>query len=150
MKNNSFAGRYCSLFSVPNSISTDSDTFFTIPHPTTSTQQITIDVNHCENDLTKLLPPALFLKQTPNNAVGLHYLSGSDVTIVASKNTNRYRLQADTLPAIGVTLEWLLSRLRRYYGGESQPFSASFSPPLPLSEYFEVIERHYKVHIQCR
>ena len=128
-------------FCVPK---TDCDTLFTHSSPTT-TQQITIDVNHCENDLTKLFPPALFLKQTPNNAVGLHYLAGSNITVVASKNTNRYRLQADTLPAIGVTLEWLLSRLRRYYGGESQPFTASFSPPLPLSEYFEVIERHYKV-----
>ena len=111
----------------------------------TTLLQVTIDVSCCENDLTKLVPPALFLKQTPNNAVGLCYLAGSEVTVVASKNTKRYRLQSDTLPAIGVTLVWLLSRLRRYFAGENPPFVASYTPPLPLTEYFEVIDRHYKV-----
>ena len=77
--------------------------------------------------------------------MGLRYLSGSDVTIVASKNTKRYRLQSDTLPALGVTLEWLLTKLKRYYSGEEPAFAASYTPPLPLQEYFEVIERHYKV-----
>ena len=107
--------------------------------------QVTIDVNYCENDLTNLLPASLFLKQTPSNAVGLRYLSGSEVTIVASKNTKRYRLQSNSLPVIGVTLEWLLERLHRYYSAEKPPFVASFTPPLPLPEYFEVIDRHYKV-----
>ena len=106
---------------------------------------MTVDVNYCESDLTNLLPASLFLKQTPSNAVGLRYLSGSEVTIVASKNTKRYRLQSNSLPVIGVTLEWLLDRLHRYYSAEKPPFAASFTPPLPLPEYFEVIERHYKV-----
>ena len=106
---------------------------------------MTVDVNYCESDLTNLLPASLFLKQTPSNAVGLRYLSGSEVTIVASKNTKRYRLQSNSLPVIGVTLEWLLDRLHCYYNAEKPPFAASFTPPLPLPEYFEVIERHYKV-----
>ena len=108
-------------------------------------QQVTIDTNYYESDLKGILPASLFLNEGPRNAMGLRYLSGPEVTIVASKNTKRYRLQSNSLPVIGVTLEWLLEQLHHYYGAKDPPFAASFTPPLPLSEYFEVIERHHKV-----
>ena len=102
-------------------------------------------MNYYDSDLKGILPASLFLDEGPRNAVGLRYLSGSEVTIVASKNTKRYRLQSNSLPVIGMTLEWLLDWLHRYYSTKEPPFAASFTPPLPLSEYFEVIERHHKV-----
>ena len=115
--------------------------------PSPSHSQVTVDVNHIEPDLTKLFPPQLVMDNTPNNAVGLRFLQGSEVTIVASRNTKRYRLQSDSLAAVGVALEWLLWRLEKYFSGGKSKFKGGFIPPLPLNEYFEIIERHYKVHV---
>ena len=35
--------------------------------------------------------------------------------------------------------------LRNHFAGEDTPFRANFTPPLPLNEYFEIVEKHYRV-----
>ena len=74
-----------------------------------------------------------------------HTTPTPQVTIVASPSSPRYRVQSDSLPALGVGLEILLGMLNRHFAGEDTPLKAIFTPPLPLNEYFEIIERHYRV-----
>ena len=83
--------------------------------------------------------------------------------------TGRYRIQSESFPAIAGFLEELLTRLACYYTKQvsnpslplpsphfpSSPslisllqepqFQASYTSPLPLTEYFEFIEQHFKV-----
>lgn len=107
--------------------------------------QITIDTEPCEATLSRLFPPQLILDHAPPHAVGLSYLSGQTVTVVASKATRRYRLQSDDLPALAVVLKWLLASLQGYFRTRNEAFTAKFVPPLPLNEYFEIVDRHFKV-----
>ena len=105
-----------------------------------------MDAMPCESNLTKLFPSPLVLDQAPPHALGVRYLCGPTVTVLASKTSKqRYRLQSDNMAALGVTLNWLLSRLRHYYEENTSTFTAKLSSPLPLPEYFEIIERHLKV-----
>ncbi len=69
----------------------------------------------------------------------------TQVTIVASPSSSRYRLQSDSLATLGAGLELLLNMLSKQFAGHVPAFKATFAPPLPLTEYFEIIERHYRV-----
>ncbi len=99
--------------------------------------------------MSKLFPSQLVLEQAPPQAIGFQYLSGSRVTVVASKATQRYRIQSESLAALAPTLSWLLKRLEDHFKSASTPpaqgFTARFTSALPLNEYFQIIDRHLKV-----
>lgn len=95
--------------------------------------------------MSNLFPTQLVSENAPPQALGLCYLCGPAVTVVASKGTQRYRLQSDSLSALGITLDWLLRRLEEHFKAQKLPFTAKFSSPLPLNEYFEIIDHHFKV-----
>jgi Bardet-Biedl syndrome 9 protein len=107
--------------------------------------QVTVDADPCEPTLSKLFPSQLVSSQVPPQAIGVRFLCGPTVTVVASKGTKRYRLQSNSLSALGTTLSWLLSALEKYFQSQHQIFSAKCSPPLPLNEYFDILDRHFKV-----
>lgn len=111
---------------------------------------MTLDVSPFEPNVPKLFPPQLTMEQGPPQALGLRYLCGSSVTLVASKGTQRYRLQSNSLSALGCTMTWLLPQLDKRYKQQTPPFTAQFVPPLPLNEYFEVIDQHFKVCLFAR
>ncbi len=67
------------------------------------------------------------------------------VTIVASPSSPRYRLQSDSLAALGPAINIILDLLSQNFSGEK--VNILFTPPLPLNEYFDIIERHYKVGV---
>ena len=128
-------------------------------------------MNHYVKELTQLFPRPLIHPSAPNNAMALSFLNStkvrplthtshaphthltrpshithtSQLTIVASPSSPRYRLQSDSLAALGVGLKILLGMLSRHFAGSLPVFQATFTPPLPLNEYFEIIERHYRV-----
>ena len=106
---------------------------------------MTVDASPCESTLSKLFPSELVMSEAPPQAVGVRYLCGPVVTVVASKGTHRYRLQSNSLSALGTTLCWLLDTLEKYFESQHLSFSAKCSPPLPLNEYFEIVDRHFKV-----
>ena len=54
----------------------------------------------------------------PQNAMGFHLLAGPEVTVVASKSSQRYRLQSESFPAIAVVLEELVARLVDHHAGK--------------------------------
>jgi len=73
------------------------------------------------------------------NVLSFQYLSGPDVTILLSKNAGRYRLQSGSFEAL-----WLLaSELRRRLISALPGVEVSFNEPLPLQEYFDLIDTHF-------
>lgn len=109
--------------------------------------QVTIDANPCEAVMSKLFPSQLVLDHAPPQAIGLRYICGPIVSVVASKGTQRYRLQSNSLAALGSTLQWLLGRLEEYFRLQGLSFTTKFAPPFPLNEYFEIIDHHFKVQL---
>ncbi len=108
---------------------------------------MTIDATPCEPILSKLFPPQLLFSQAPPQAIGVRYLCGPVVTVVASKGTQRYRLQSNSFPALATALNWLLGVLGEHFKKQNVTFAASYASPLPLNEYFEIIDRHFKVGV---
>lgn len=107
--------------------------------------QVTIDANPCESVLAKLFPAQLVFENAPPQAIGLQYICGPIVTVVASKGTQRYRLQSSSLAALGCSLSWLLDSLKNHFKLQAVPFTAKFAPPFPLNDYFEILDRHFNV-----
>lgn len=100
-------------------------------HPTLllpSPPQITLDTTHPAVGLRSLFPSLLPSppsdqeggrgETTPANVLGLKLLAGPVVTMVGSKSSGRYRIQSDSLPALALFLEELVSRLEDHHRGK--------------------------------
>ena len=114
--------------------------------------KITIDSNRPPPAL-----PALFedvCSQDPAaavpNVLTFQYNSGADCTIILSKNSGRYRVQAGTFEALYLLAAALVERLSQHFAsapsaaGEDE-FQLGYSEPLeePLAAYFDVIKGHF-------
>jgi Bardet-Biedl syndrome 9 protein len=83
-------------------------------------------------------------EDAPTNACGFRLLPGQEVTVLASKTSERYRIQSDHLEALAVIIDELVTRLSKYFAGRDTKLHVSFSGTLPLSDYFAYIDRHFK------
>ncbi|CAM9284783.1 unnamed protein product, partial [Ectocarpus sp. 12 AP-2014] len=72
------------------------------------------------------------------------------VSVTVSKNSGRYRVQSESLPAVCMMATEVVRRLREYFGdpaggrnrgGEERP--AAYSDALPLQEFYAIIDEHY-------
>ena len=73
----------------------------------------------------------------------------SVVSILVSKNAGRYRVQADSYPALYLIIEELEKRLTQKMNG-SDPTSTTAvkcTDSLPIEEYFSVINEHFKLRL---
>ncbi|GFX41417.1 protein PTHB1 [Trichonephila clavipes] len=108
--------------------------------------KITIEINKKSLLLNELFPD-LCVDGTsyPGGAMGIEYYSGHIVTIMPSKTAQRYRLQSDQLPALWLAVSELVRRLQHKYRKEADNVKliCNFTAPLPLQEYFKVIEEHF-------
>ena len=84
------------------------------------------------------------------NAAGFQHLCGPFVTILSSKNSQRYRIQSDNLPALWLLIQSLENRLQAMFdrstntnSDSGSPLEFSYSASLPLHEYFTEIETHF-------
>lgn len=77
--------------------------------------------------------------KTAGSVLSLQYASGADCTVLTSKNAGRYRLQSASFEALWLVASQLCARLRRQLPG----VLVSFNEPLPLHEYFELIDAHF-------
>ena len=114
--------------------------------------KITIDSNRPPPAL-----PALFedvCSQDPAagvpNVLTFQYNGGADCTIILSKNSGRYRVQAGSFEALYLLAAALVERLTQHFAsapsaaGEDD-FQLGYSEPLeePLAAYFDVIKGHF-------
>lgn len=69
-----------------------------------------------------------------------HIIDGTVVSILASKSTNKYRLQSDSLPALALPVVELKRRLL-LHGGPGRRITLDSSPP--IQDLWGMVEKHY-------
>ena len=83
-----------------------------------------------------------------NNSMGAAYQPPAVVSILVSKNTGRYRVQSDCLPALLLILSELERRLAVHIGGMEGSIGrrhVTCDDDYPLTEYFAAIKSHFEL-----
>jgi len=108
--------------------------------------KLTIDTNKPPVNLAEIFSDMVNDAVIPMAAIGIQYFGGPVVTILASKTSQRYRIQCDVFQGMWLILYELCKRLEAYYkkNKDSVQFRASFMGPLPLQEYYELIDAHFE------
>lgn len=115
----------------------------------TASHKLTIDTNKSPVSLLSLFPG--FAHQSEDdqvNVMGFCFLGGSRVTLLASKTSQRYRIQSEQFEDLWLITNELIIRLQEYFEKQGiRDFACSFSGSLPLQEYFELIDHHFELRI---
>ncbi|XP_065398218.1 protein PTHB1 isoform X1 [Macaca fascicularis] len=115
----------------------------------TASHKITIDTNKSPVSLLSLFPG--FASQSDDdqvNVMGFHFLGGARVTLLASKTSQRYRIQSEQFEDLWLITNELILRLQEYFEKQGvKDFACSFSGSMPLQEYFELIDHHFELRI---
>lgn len=108
--------------------------------------KLTIDTNKSPVSLNDIFPDMLGENAGGQGAaLGFQFYSGPVVTVLASKTSQRYRLQCDRLEAMWIPLKELVNRLNQHFSrGKFNDFKVSFDGSLPLQEYFELVDAHFE------
>ncbi|NXN30141.1 PTHB1 protein, partial [Nycticryphes semicollaris] len=114
--------------------------------------KLTIDTNK---------PPVSFLTIFPDfidpsseddqaNALGFQFSACSKTTLLASKTSQRYRIQSDQLEDLWLITKELILRLEEHFKKQNcKDFTCTFSGSIPLQEYFELIDRHFELRLNA-
>ncbi|KAM7072287.1 protein PTHB1 isoform 5-T5 [Acridotheres tristis] len=113
--------------------------------------KLTIDTNK---------PPISFVTIFPDfvdpcegdqaNALGFQFLTGSKATLLASKTSQRYRIQSDQLEDLWLVTKELIHRLEEHFKKQNcKDFACTFSGSIPLQEYFELIDQHFELRLNA-
>ncbi|XP_045434605.1 protein PTHB1 isoform X5 [Pipistrellus kuhlii] len=112
-----------------------------------ASHKLTIDTNKPPVSLLSLFPG--FANQSEEeqvNVMGFRFLGGSQVTLLASKTSQRYRIQSEQFEDLWLITNELILRLREYFEKQgSKDFACSFSGSMPLQEYFALIDHHFEL-----
>ncbi|XP_059253498.1 protein PTHB1 [Mustela nigripes] len=115
----------------------------------TASHKLTIDTNKSPVSLLSLFPG--FAHQSEDdqvNVMGFRFLGGSRVTLLASKTSQRYRIQSEQFEDLWLITNELIIRLQEYFEKQGiKDFACSFSGSVPLQEYFELIDHHFELRI---
>uniref|UniRef100_A0A8P0NYV3 Bardet-Biedl syndrome 9 n=2 Tax=Canis lupus familiaris TaxID=9615 RepID=A0A8P0NYV3_CANLF len=115
----------------------------------TASHKLTIDTNKSPVSLLSLFPG--FANQSEDdqvNIMGFRFLGGSRVTLLASKTSQRYRIQSEQFEDLWLITNELIIRLQEYFEKQGiKDFACSFSGSMPLQEYFELIDHHFELRI---
>ncbi|XP_065833993.1 protein PTHB1-like [Oscarella lobularis] len=109
--------------------------------------KITLDTNKPPLPLAELFPEFVEGDEAPANAMGFHFQANVEVTLLASKNSQRHRLQSDRLEAMAMICEEFDRRIHQYFA-EVPDFATSYTAALPLPDYFQLIESHLEARHQ--
>uniref|UniRef100_A0A8C2UKJ9 Bardet-Biedl syndrome 9 n=1 Tax=Chinchilla lanigera TaxID=34839 RepID=A0A8C2UKJ9_CHILA len=115
----------------------------------TASHKLTIDTNKSPVSLFNLFPG--FSSQPDDdqvNVMGFCFLGGSRVTLLASKTSQRYRIQSEQFEDLWLITNELILRLQEYFEKQGiKDFACSFSGFIPLQEYFELIDHHFELRL---
>ncbi|XP_028409077.1 protein PTHB1-like [Dendronephthya gigantea] len=108
--------------------------------------KLTLDTNKPPVNLGELFPEMVEDMLVPLVALGIEYYSGPVVTILASKTSQRYRIQCDKFEGLWLIVHELVTRLKNHFAElkDGVPLRLSFMGPLPLQYYFELIDSHFE------
>uniref|UniRef100_A0A8C4WWA7 Uncharacterized protein n=1 Tax=Eptatretus burgeri TaxID=7764 RepID=A0A8C4WWA7_EPTBU len=107
--------------------------------------KITIDTNKPSVHLGSLFEE--FVKGDEGelaNAISFQLPDGSSVTVLASKTSQRYRVQSVQFENLCLITMELYQRLGNHFHKRGiMDFTCSFTGPLPLDDYFKIIDIHF-------
>uniref|UniRef100_A0A674DQG3 Bardet-Biedl syndrome 9 n=1 Tax=Salmo trutta TaxID=8032 RepID=A0A674DQG3_SALTR len=113
--------------------------------------KITVDTNKPPVNLSEVFPD--FLEKSEDkegNALAFHFLSGPRVTVLASKTSQRYRIQSESFEDIWLVAKELVQRFDRHFAKQGiKDFRNSFAGPIPLAEYFETVDHHFELRVSA-
>ncbi|XP_060761669.1 protein PTHB1 isoform X3 [Neoarius graeffei] len=85
------------------------------------------------------------------NTLAFQFIAGSRVTILASKTSQRYRIQSESFEDIWLVAKELVQRFERHFAKLGvKDFRNSFSGPIPLAEYFETVDHHFELRVNAQ
>ncbi|XP_009677988.2 protein PTHB1 isoform X2 [Struthio camelus] len=117
----------------------------------TANHKLTIDTNKPPISFLTIFPD--FADQSEDdqsNALGFQFLTGSKITLLASKTSQRYRIQSDQLEDLWLITKELTLRLEEHFKKQNcKDFVCTFSGSIPLQEYFELIDRHFELRLNA-
>lgn len=115
----------------------------------TASHKLTIDTNKAPVSLLGLFPD--FANPSDDdqvNVMGFRLLGGSRVTLLASRTSQRYRIQSEQFEDLWLITNELILRLQDHFEKQgTKDFACSFSGCVPLQEYFELIDHHFELRI---
>ncbi|XP_051999864.1 protein PTHB1 isoform X2 [Xyrauchen texanus] len=114
--------------------------------------KITVDTNKPPVNLNEVFPD--FSDKSENkdcSALAFHLITGSRVTVLASKTSQRYRIQSESFEDIWLVAKELVQRFDQHFASLGvKDFRNSFTGPVPLSEYFEVVDHHFELRVNAQ
>ncbi|XP_071592177.1 protein PTHB1 [Heliangelus exortis] len=116
-----------------------------------ASHKLTIDTNKPPVSFLTLFPD--FVDSSENdqaNALGFQFLTGSKTTLLASKTSQRYRIQSDQFEDLWLIVKELTLRLEEHFKKQNcKDFTCNFSGSIPLQEYFELIDQHFELRLNA-
>ncbi|NXY86699.1 PTHB1 protein, partial [Alcedo cyanopectus] len=121
------------------------------PPSKAASHKLTIDTNKPPISLLTLFPDFVDLSQDDQaNVLGFQFLMGSKTTLLASKTSQRYRVQSDQLEDLWLITKELTLRLEEHFKQQNcEEFACTFSGSIPLQEYFELIDQHFELRVNA-
>uniref|UniRef100_UPI003AAF6A99 protein PTHB1 n=1 Tax=Centroberyx gerrardi TaxID=166262 RepID=UPI003AAF6A99 len=114
--------------------------------------KITVDTNQPPVNLNSVFPE--FSEKSEDkegNSLAFQFLSGARVTVLASKTSQRYRVQSDSFEDMWLVVKELVQRFDRHFSKLGvKHFKNSFSGPLPLQEYFLSVDHHFQLRVSAQ
>lgn len=113
--------------------------------------KITIDTNKNTVSVRELFGEFSDPSSVIGNAIGFEYHGGQQVSILASKTSQRYRIQSDHFAALWLFTFELIQRLSKYFKhefGTNNNIKFSYTSSIPLPDYFAVIEKHFECRLK--
>ncbi|CAG0912731.1 unnamed protein product [Notodromas monacha] len=80
-------------------------------------------------------------------AFAFQFFCGPTVTVLASKNSQKYRLQSDDLPALWLLVDVLVSRVEAKFASQKEDV-CSFASTLPLHEVYLEMDAHFEAKMR--
>ncbi|MBN3305537.1 PTHB1 protein, partial [Amia calva] len=113
--------------------------------------KLTIDTNKPPVNLLEVFPD--FVEKSEDeivNALGFQLIAGSRVTLLASKTSQRYRIQCEAFEDLWLVTKELVRRFEKQFAKQGvKDFRCSFTGPIPLQEYFEMVDRHFELRLNA-
>ncbi|RMC05347.1 hypothetical protein DUI87_18536 [Hirundo rustica rustica] len=124
---------------------------FPAPPAKAANHKLTIDTNKPPISLVTIFPDFVDSSEGDQaNALGFQFLTGSKTTLLASKTSQRYRIQSDELEDLWLVTKELVHRLEEHFKKSNcKDFACTFSGSIPLQEYFELIDRHFELRLNA-
>ncbi|XP_056142912.1 protein PTHB1 [Lampris incognitus] len=114
--------------------------------------KITIETNKPPVSISSIFPE-FFEKSADKegNSLAFQFLSGARVTVLASKTSQRYRVQSDSFEDMWLVVKELVQRFEQHFTRLGvKDFRNSFSGPLPLAEYFQAVDHHFQLRVSAQ